>query len=93
MVATSKEQAAVNAEHHLNELADRQSLSDGERYVVLTDQIVDRGDHWCVPYQSADFVRTGEIADMLAGNWPLMVCKSSGKVVGAETPEWMEAAS
>lgn len=91
MVVTSREQAVTNAERHLTEIADRQGLNGGDRYVVLEDQVVDQGNYWSVPYQSASFVKTGDISDMLAGNWPLMISKFSGEVTGVETPEWMEA--
>ena len=91
MTLTSSEQAVAAAGQFLESLADSQRLQDGDRYVVLSGQVSDCGSYWRVPYQSASFVESGRITDMLTGNWPLAVSKEAATVIGVETPEWAAA--
>ena len=58
---------------------------------VLNDNTVAEGEFgWVFSYQSKRFLISGNFSDMLAGNAPLLVCRSSGKLFELGTAAPME---
>jgi hypothetical protein len=56
-----------------------QELSQLDLDVVLFDEPMASGDYgWVFGYQSAKYVASGEMSDMLAGNAPLLVDRTTG---------------
>lgn len=57
----------------------------GGPLVLLDAKTLESDAGWAFFYQSARFLETGHYADQLAGNGPLIVCRTDGRVIHAGT--------
>lgn len=78
-------QAAEIAEHHLR------ACSEGEVALrLLPDRADDVDVGWVFYYQSARYLETGDLSDMLAGNNPLFIARSDGRLFVVDFPRPLE---
>ena len=74
------EQAKEKATEYLNSI----TPSDGV-YELIDSKVKEESDGWYFPYQSVEFLLTGDFNKSLVGNWPIFVSKD-GKGVGPRRP-------
>ena len=73
----------------LEYLAEQQSKPGGVPYSIVDLQVVEGDDGWYFPYQSVEFLTTGDMNASLVGNWPIFVSRD-GLHVGPCRPEkWL----
>lgn len=53
--------------------------------VILDDETIEKAWGWVFFYQSKAFIDSGDFRDMLGGNAPLIVNRSSGKIIETGT--------
>ena len=70
----------------LEYLGEQQAAPGGVPYAIVDSRIVEGDDGWYFPYQSAEFLRTGDINASLVGNWPIFVSRD-GLRVGPRRPD------
>ncbi|MFV8632797.1 YrhB domain-containing protein [Ralstonia pseudosolanacearum] len=73
-------QAERKAREYINSIAS----FDGE-YELVSSRIREESDGWYFPYQSAEFLRTGDFNKSLVGNWPIFVSRD-GQCIGPRRP-------
>ncbi len=54
-------------------------------YAIVTSKVKEEADGWYFPYQSEEFLRTGNFERSLVGNWPIFVSRD-GRFVGPRRP-------
>ena len=58
--------------------------------VILEDKTIEQDFGWVFFYESKNYIETGDYADMLMGNAPIIVNKSSGDIHITGTAEPIE---
>lgn len=53
----------------------------GDKLVLLREHTIEKPYGWVFFYNSRHFVETGDIQHMVGGNAPLLVSRTSGKIV------------
>jgi len=72
------------------ELDNETDLNGADRCVILEAETIKTEWGWVFFYQSKDYIESGEIGDMLAGNAPYIVNKYSGQIVATGTAHDIE---
>jgi hypothetical protein len=73
----------------LKYLAEQQTEAGGVPYSIVDSRIVEHDEGWYFPYQSVEFLTTGDMNASLVGNWPIFVSRD-GRQVGPCRPEkWL----
>ncbi|CAM2157594.1 YrhB domain-containing protein [Paraburkholderia tropica] len=73
----------------LDYLAEQQSRHGGVPYSIVDSRIMEDENGWYFPYQSVEFLTTGDMNDFLVGNWPVFVSRD-GLHVGPCRPEKLQ---
>lgn len=74
-----------SAEKKAREYLDALVSSGMVPYAIVTAMIKEEADGWYFPYQSEEFLRTGNFDRSLVGNWPIFVSRD-GRSVGPRRP-------
>lgn len=82
-MSLTADQARAAAERHLAELSAR-----GEALRLLPEHTEEHDVGWVFFYQSARYLETGAVGDLLFGNAPLLVTREEGTVVTLGTAHW-----
>jgi hypothetical protein len=77
-------QAMSNAIEHLKNL---ESRPNGVPYVLIQEKIRETPDGWYFPYQSLEFLNSGDFSKSLVGNWPLFVDRRGNISSGRPKPK------
>ncbi len=72
----TKDQARHAVEQRLGDMC----RVPGDRFVIVDDLTLERGFGWVFFYDSERYQKTGNIADAIAGNGPVIVNKSTGDI-------------
>ncbi|RRD59055.1 hypothetical protein EII20_00940 [Comamonadaceae bacterium OH2545_COT-014] len=59
---------------------------EGDEYKIIEEAIFEMTDGWYFPYQSKNFIETGNMNFSLVGNWPVFVSRS-GVCTGPRRPD------
>ncbi|MGK8893589.1 YrhB domain-containing protein [Burkholderia gladioli] len=70
----------------LEYLAEQQAQPGGVPCEVVDSRVVEDNEGWYFPYQSVEFLTTGDIDASLVGNWPIFVSRD-GLRVGPRRPD------
>jgi hypothetical protein len=73
------------AEKKAREYIDAQVSSGGMPCAIVRAKIKEEVDGWYFPYQSEEFLTTGDFNKSLVGNWPIFVSRD-GRYVGPRRP-------
>lgn len=74
----------MQAERKAGEYIDSIASFEGE-YDLVFSGVREEPDGWYFPYQSSEFIRTGDFSKSLVGNWPIFVSRD-GRRVGPWRP-------
>ena len=66
-------------------LVEQQAMPEGVPCAIVDLKIVENDDGWYFPYQSIEFLKTGDFNVSLVGNWPIFVSRD-GLHVGPRRP-------
>ena len=70
----------AEAEHIVTEHLEAKVRAGAPEVVVLKEQTMEPDFGWVFFYQSKRYLETGNFSDILAGNAPLVVTKSDGRL-------------
>ncbi|MBR8126400.1 hypothetical protein KDW39_24985 [Burkholderia multivorans] len=70
----------------LEYLAEQQAQPGGVPCAIVDSRVVEDNEGWYFPYQSVEFLTTGDINASLVGNWPVFVSRD-GLRVGPRRPD------
>ena len=70
----------ADAEQTVRNYFESQERGGAPELVLLHEETIERDFGWVFFYQSKRFLETGNISDILAGNPPLVVTKSDGRL-------------
>ncbi len=75
-----------DAEQMAREYIDSMASAEGGGfYEIIRTRIREDEEGWYFPYQSKDFLSTGDFSKSLVGNWPIFVSRD-GENVGPRRP-------
>jgi hypothetical protein len=77
-------EAKSKAIEHLKTM---ESNANGAPYVLIEEKIRETPNGWYFPYQSLDFLKSGDFSKSLIGNWPLFVDRQGNISTGRPTPK------
>jgi hypothetical protein len=66
-------------------LADLAPLPDGDTWMLLTEETIERPFGWVFFYGSSRFAETGDLRHAVAGNSPFIVNRRTGAIVATGT--------
>jgi hypothetical protein len=73
-------------------LKDQEAKFGGVSCSIVESRIVEDEQGWYFPYQSVEFLTTGDINASLVGNWPIFVSRD-GLRVGPSRPDMVNRSS
>ena len=48
-------------------------LHQDNQYIICKDEIFEEDNGWYIPFQSKKFLNSGDVEDIIVGNWPIFV--------------------
>ncbi|MGB9992958.1 YrhB domain-containing protein [Massilia sp. SM-13] len=87
MAYISKDDATLAAVRHVTQLGQ----SAGDEFAILPEETQEIPEGWVFFYNSADFVRTRNPIDSLAGNGPVFVRRDGGVRDLPSAIPWLDA--
>jgi hypothetical protein len=70
----------------LKYLSEQEAAFGGVPCSIVESRVVEDEQGWYFPYQSVEFLTTGDIDSSLVGNWPILVSRD-GSRVGPSRPD------